>query len=417
MDVRKDNAEREVLGAALVNKRAAALACSLRETDFVNQKHKLIFSAIKRLHDGGCDVDPITVEDALGSKRDAAGGFKYLNELVLGTVSPANVENHIRIVKEQSQRRGFIAGMGKVVSAASSGDDYLAEAQRVLDETINSSASELHPIGDDIMPALDYMYSETATIKTGYIMLDAMLNGIKAGQLVLLAGTTRTGKTAFALNVALNVAETGRRVVIFSLEMSKNELIQRLITIKSGISFYEQIEDTDLAIEYVRAADELKDAPIYIDDKGGVTMEYIRSQCYAVKPDLVIIDYLGLVRTDKRNTREQEVSELTHALKAFAKEISCPILLLSQLNRRADYRESGEPRLSDLRESGAIEQDSDTVLLLHRPALYDDSADKAACVLNVAKNRNGISGKIPLEWDGAHFKFKDEEYKGGTPFD
>ncbi len=420
MEIKRDNAERNVLGAALVDNRAAALVCTLRDSDFVDKRHRLIFSAIKEIQGSGGAVDVITVETALGSNLDSAGGFKYLNELVLDTITAANVEYHIRIVQEQSQRRGFIAGMGKVLSAASSGDDYLAEARRVVDETVRYSSVNLNPISEDIQPALEYIFSETAALKTGFLMLDATLGGLKAGQLILLAGTTRTGKTAFALNVAFNASAAGRRVIVFSLEMGKNELIQRLIAIKSGINAYEQRgnrEDTDLLYEYLEAAERLKELPIYIDDKGGVTLEYIRSQCYAVKPDLIIIDYLGLIHTDRRNTREQEVSELTHGLKAFAKEIDCPILLLCQLNRRADYRESGSPRLSDLRESGAIEQDSDVVLLLHRPALTDDSADKNVCILDVAKNRNGVQGKIPLKWDGPHFKFDDPVDEGPNPFD
>lgn len=412
-----DSAERSVLGAAMLDPRAAALACNLRDTDFNPGPNRLIFAAIKKVHGEGGKVDPLTVMDALGGDLARVGGIEHLTRITLDTISAANVEWHIQIVREQRQRREFISGMGKALNAATAGDDYLADARKVMEDITRQSGSTLQPIREDMADALEYMYSNSAAMQTGYVMLDAVISGFRAKQLIVLAGTTRTGKTAFALNIALNVSARGNRVLVFSLEMGKEELIQRMVAIESGVNFQEQFGTPALVQEFMDCAERLKERPIYIDDRGGVSMEYVRSQCYAVKPDLVIIDYLGLMRTEKRGTREQEVSELTHALKAFAKEIERPILLLCQLSRRADQREKEPPRLSDLRESGAIEQDADCVILLHRPALADEHADKTRVIVDVAKNRNGMGGKIELKWDGPHFKFWDMETDEATPFE
>lgn len=220
------------------------------------------------------------------------------------------------------------------------------------------------------------------------------------------------GKTSFAMNIALNVAQN-ERVAVFSLEMTRKELLQRAVISVANVN-EDEMNQHPAAQEAIKvAARTVKGLKLYIDDKAGVTVDYIKAQCYRIKPALIVIDYLGLIKTNqkKSGTREQEISEVTRSVKVMAKDLNAPVMLLAQLNRGVDIRKDKKPVLSDLRESGSIEQDADIVLFLHRPQVYDEKADPKEAILDIAKHRNGQSGALEMQWDGAHFRYSDKEAK------
>lgn len=393
----------------LIDPHAVELACSLDRADFTDDQNADLFDMMKILHESGCAVDVVTVTDVMPDISPLR-----LTDLMRETPSSAGSEDWIRIIREKRQRRDFVRGMDAVVRGALQGDEFIAGAKKVIDEIVNLGSSDIRPAGEYVDDALDSMGKPDGRgINTGFIWLDNYLHGLKPGQLIVIAGCTRMGKTSFAMNIALHVAQK-ERVAVFSLEMTRKELIQRAIVSIANVNEDEMNQHPDAGKELSIAAERVKGMNLYIDDKAGVTTDYIKAQCHRIKPAMVVIDYLGLIRTNakKNGTREQEISEVTRLVKVMAKDLSCPVLLLSQLNRGVDLRKDKRPVLSDLRESGSIEQDADIVLLLHRPYEFDSEADPKAAIVSVAKHRNGQSGDIDMQWDGAHFRYSDREVKG-----
>lgn len=408
------DAERSILGAMLIDARAVELACDLTPAHFTNRQNAELFEIMKALHDGGTTIDIVTITDVMPDIK-----VTWLTQMMNETPSIVGVEDYIRIVKERHQRRSFILGMERAVKAATNGNEYIADAESVLNETINLGSADVRPVGEYVEEAYQSLgRKDKSGLKTGFLWLDNTLHGLKPGQLIVVAGCTRMGKTSFAMNVALDVAQH-QRVAVFSLEMTRKELLQRAIISVANVNEDEMNQHPDAQDALNLAALAVKSLDLYVDDKAGVTVDYIKAQCHRIKPALIVIDYLGLVRTRQRKngTREQEISEVTRSIKVMAKELNAPVLLLAQLNRGVDVRKDKQPVLSDLRESGSIEQDADIVLFLHRPIEYDDKADPRAAIIDIAKHRNGQSGEIEVQWDGAHFKYSDKEATSGkTPW-
>jgi len=407
-------AEESVLGSMLISQRAVELACDLDSADFTTPQNKALFENMIALYASGSSVDTVTVISAMPGVD-----VPWLTGLTMGTPSAANVEHYIRIVRQARQRREFTGGMSGVIQAAADGGEFIAAAEDVLSGIIAIGSKDILPAGEYVDAVIEQLGKPRKVgIPTGFVMVDLKLKGLRPGQLVVIAGTTGMGKTSFAMNVAMNVAKK-KRVAVFSLEMTREELIGRAIVSLANVNESEMGQAREAA-EAIRAAGKaFKALDMYIDDKGGATVEYIKAQCHRIKPALIVIDYLGLMdmRQRKGGTRENEVSATTRALKVLAKECKCVVLLLAQLNRGVDNRADKKPVLSDLRESGSIEQDADIVMFLHRPGKYDEKADQKAAVLDIAKHRNGQAGAIELSWDGPHFKYSDKEEKGATPFD
>lgn len=405
-------AECSVLGAMLISPRALELACdSLDDADFTLPCHVELFKLMYTLHQRGIAVDTVTIVEAARGKLDEIGGLHYISDLAISMPTAANVEFYIAYVRENRQRREFIDGMQQVIASATEGNEYIAAAQGVVDKVVRLGSTQIEPVGSAVMGAVESLGRVSSGLMTGFIALDFTIHGLKAGQLIVVAGCTRMGKTSFALNVALHVASQKHSVAVFSLEMTQEELLQRAVVSLAEINQYEVGQDEAAMMAVLDAAAVVGEMPLYIDDRSGVTVDYIKGQCHRIKPELVVIDYLGLIRTKQRknSTREQEIAEITRSLKVMAKDLHCPVMLLAQLNRGVDKRADKVPVLSDLRDSGAIEQDADIVIFLHRPAEFDRNADAKAAVLNVAKHRNGVTGDIDMQWDGEHFKYKDAE--------
>ncbi len=407
-------AEESVLGSMLISQRAVELACDLDVEDFTTQQNRALFENMIALTACGSRVDIVTVTNAMPDVD-----VVWLTGLTLYTPSAANVEYYIRIVRERRQRREFYGDMSQVLQSVTEGGEFISEAETVLNKVIALGSKDIRPAGEYVDAVLaQFGKPRQGGIKTGFFFADSRLKGLRPGQLVVVAGTTGMGKTSFAMNVALNVAME-KRVAIFSLEMTREELIERAVISLANVNESEMGQSPDAVKAIQSAGKSFRDLDLYIDDKGGAAVEYIKAQCHRIKPALIVIDYLGLMsmRQRKGGTRENEVSATTRALKVLAKECKCVVLLLAQLNREVDRRTDKKPMLADLRESGSIEQDADIVMFLHRPGKYDEKADQKAAVLDIAKYRNGQTGAIELSWDGAHFRYSDKEISGATPFD
>jgi replicative DNA helicase len=407
-------AEESVLGSMLISQRAVELACDLDSEDFTSPRNRELFEHMIALSASGSSVDLVTVINAM---PDA--DVPWLTGLTINTPSAANVEHYIRLVRDARQRREFAGDMSGVIQSVAEGGEYISAAEAVLNKVIALGSKDIRRAGEYVDAVIaQFGKKREWGIRTGFLFADANLRGLRPGQLVVIAGTTGMGKTSFAMNVAMNVAKE-KRVAVFSLEMTREELISRAIVSLANVNESEMGQAREAA-EAIRAAGKaFKALDMYIDDKGGATVEYIKAQCHRLKPALIVIDYLGLMdmRQRKGGTRENEVSATTRALKVLAKECKCVVLLLAQLNRGVDNRADKKPVLSDLRESGSIEQDADIVMFLHRPGKYDEKADQKAAVLDIAKHRNGQAGALELSWDGPHFRYSDKEEKGATPFD
>lgn len=415
------DAERAVMGAALMSAEAHARArTELIAEDFSTDAHKLLFNAICRIYDNGKALDPITLADELGSELNAAGGMAYITELVTTTITASNVEHHIQIVRESSKKRMFFADISNVITAMKDGStDYLEQTQQAIEKAQGKVAAEVGMIGDCVLEAFtEICEGRKRGLDTGFAVLDQTISGLNKGHVCIVAGRPSMGKTSFAANIAANVALEGKSVAFFSLEQPSKDITKRMLISLSGCT--EQDAHKMHSGSLAKLAEALETVSKWnmgvIDD--AYTLDRIRECCYSLKRktkalDLVVIDYLGLIKTKgrKNGTREQEVSELSRNIKLLARELDCPIILLSQLSRAPEQRTDHKPILADLRESGSIEQDADEVIFLYRPAVYSSLSDGKEAIISVAKNRNGKTGEIDAEWDGEHFKYTDAVFE------
>jgi replicative DNA helicase len=417
-------AEQSVLGSILIDRDAIVeVAEFLRPEDFYRQQNGLIYGAMIELFERREPIDIVTVAETLERKDelDAIGGRSYLSSLSNETPTAVHAVQYARIVERKAVLRNLISAAGKI---AGIGYEDPAEIQEAIDRAetelfsvserrIHAGFSPLRSLLHEAFDRLDYLHShrgEISGVRTGFTELDAMTTGLQKSDLIIVAARPSVGKTSLALNIAESAAvRDGKSVGIFSLEMSKEQLVLRLLSsvgdidsqrLRSG--FLEEMDFTRVA----SAMTSLSEARVYIDDTPNISTMELRTKARRLQAeaglDLVIVDYLQLMQattTSRDANRVQEVSEISRGLKALARELSVPVIALSQLSRQPEMRESKEPRLSDLRESGAIEQDADLVIFLWREkerGQDDEVSDVEEINLHLAKHRNGPTGRVKL---------------------
>lgn len=423
-------AEQAVLGAILLEGDALITVMErIQPLDFYKAAHQRIFEAMVEVGEGQEAVDIITVTARLQDKQqiDEVGGVSYLSQLASSVPTAANVDYYAQIVEEKSLLRRLIRTATEIVSEgyASSDDvgELLSEAEhRILEISNRRSSSGFIPIGDVLMEVferVEFLYNHkggTTGIPSGFEELDKMTSGFQKSDLIIVAARPSVGKTAFALNIAQNVGVRAKEsVAIFSLEMSAAQLVQRIICAEANVDAGRMrtgfLEEDDWH-KMTMAISALSTADIYIDDSPTLTVAEIRAKCRRLKQEkglgLIIIDYLQLIHGRGRSgeNRQQEVSEISRALKAVARELEVPVIALSQLSRGVEQRQDKRPMMSDLRDSGSIEQDADIVAFLYRDDYYDKESEKQNIIeIIIAKQRNGPVGTVELVFLKNYNKF------------
>ena len=427
-------AEQSVLGSVLSSPQAVGEACEiLGADDFFFTQNKEIYSCVLELFNGNTPVDIVTVSDKLNQhdKLDAVGGVPYLSSLVLSVPTTGNVEYYARIVKDKATLRRLIYATQGVMSMAYDEQDATERIidraeQLMLDISSNNDQSDIIHISEIMETAYDDMVQNSLTkgtvtgISTGFNYINNSTGGLHGGELIIIAGRPGMGKSSFAVNIAEHVAINDNvTVAIFNLEMSKSMIVNRIICSQALVDSQNvrrgefQPEDWQQICSVI---DKLSGAPIYIDDSSSITVSEIRAKCRRLKQTknlgLVVIDYLQLMQSSKKtDNRQQEISEISRSLKILAKELDVPVIALSQLSRTSESRSDKRPMLSDLRESGAIEQDADLVMFLYRDDYYNkESAEKNIAEVIIAKQRSGSTGTIKLGWQGRYTKFVNIDY-------
>lgn len=429
-------AEMSVLGVCFLNKYALEKVVEEVEASmFYNDANQKIFSALVELHKNSTPVDITTVKNELDKQKNlnAIGGLDYISEVIDSVATTANLDSYIKIIKEKAIRRRLIDTATDIITDTYEEEKELAvlldnSEKRISDVAKSRASSELTPISEALRQAqanleiLAQNKSEITGLATGFYDLDKATSGLHGGELIILGARPAVGKTAFALNIATNAAmSTDKAVAIFNLEMNSEQLVNRMISAVGGIEGDKlktgSLNHNDWK-KYNEAMSELADTNIYIEDDVSVTGPEIRAKCRRLANSekglaLVVIDYLQLVTTGGRSeSRQVEVSEISRSLKKMAIELDVPVIALAQLTRGAEQRkESNQPRLVDLRESGSIEQDADLVLFLNRQDYFEEkSAEKKQTIvptdLIIAKHRRGSTGLIELlfELDKSCFK-------------
>ncbi|MBR3512461.1 MAG: replicative DNA helicase [Clostridia bacterium] len=423
------DAEQAILGSMLTDKDAVIAALEiLKEDAFYREDNKIIFRAITNLYLRNEPIDIITVKAELVEMGDLekAGGIEYLAELPLKVPTTANIERYVKIVEEKYILRNLISTSNELIALGydetEEVDSIMDVAERRIFDLAQKKNSKGYTSMKDVLVnsfvELEKLYNmkgNIAGIPTGFNDLDVKLAGLHNSDLIILAARPAMGKSAFAINIAANVAvQSNVPVAIFNLEMSKEQIGNRILCSEAMVDSNKirtgQIDDEDW-VKLAGTIGRLSDAPIYIDDTPGITITEIRAKCRKLKLEkeigLVVIDYLQLIAgTGKAGSREQEISEISRSLKILAKELEIPVIAISQLSRGAEKREDKRPMLSDLRESGAIEQDADIVMFLYRDDYYnEDSEKKNVAEVIVAKQRSGSTGTVELAWLPSYTKF------------
>ena len=422
-------AERAVLGCLLLDAEAVhAIRDVLRPEDFYAEKHQQLYRAAVALADRGEPIDMLTLPDQLerSSGVGRAGGMDYIAELTLVVPSAASVKHYAEIVMAHAQRRRLISAGGEVTRLGFDLSRPVREAIDSAEQTVfaigeqqrSDEATHIAPIVRETWALLERRLHENKLVHgvpTNFSKLDMLTQGLQPGELVILAARPSVGKTSFALNIARNAAVlAGRPVVIFSLEMSKQSLVQRLICSEAKVDSYllrtGQADPTAFQ-KIAKAMDTLTQAELWIDDTPALTIASLRSRARRMKAQhsiaLIVVDYLQLMQGGRQDSRVQEVSDISSGLKAIAKELQVPVLALSQLSRESERRENKRPQLSDLRDSGSIEQDADVVLFLYREGMHNREIDRAKTDLIVAKNRNGPVDDLKLVFIDSQTAFRE----------
>lgn len=427
-------AEQAVIGSMLTDKDAVISAIeTLKEEDFYREDHKAIYSAILSLYAKSEPIDIITVKAELieNGNFERVGGLEYLASLPERVPTTSNVEKYIKIVDEKAMLRSLINSANELVAL---GYDETEDVDRIMDmaekkifdlsQKKNSKGyTSIKDVLVESFAKLEELYNQKGKLSgtpTGFADLDLRTSGLHDSDLIIVAARPAMGKSAFAINIATNVAlQAGKGVAIFNLEMSKEQVGNRILCSEAMVDSNKirtgQVEDDDW-VKLASTLGRLSEAPIYIDDTAGISIMEIRAKCRKLKIEkdigLVVIDYLQLIQGsgNRNSSREQEISEISRSLKILAKELNIPVIALSQLSRGVEKRDDKRPMLSDLRESGAIEQDADIVIFLYRDDYYnEDSEKKNVAEVILAKHRGGSTGTVDLAWLPSYTKFANLE--------
>ncbi len=431
-------AEEAVLGAILVNPEVITKVVeTLRPESFYKPAHRYVYEAMLQLFNTNERIDIVSVSDVLSynSQLETVGGRAFINDLSYKTITTSNIEYYARIVQEKAVKRALINAGSEIVSFGydlNPIDESLENSEKLIFDIASKKATtDLHHIKDLVLNTyekIEYRYEhkdELLGLRTDFYELDTMTSGLQKSDLIILAARPSMGKTAFALNIAQNVAIKEKvPVAIFSLEMSKEQLVQRMLCSQAEVDTQRlktgnmQSKDWD---KLASAMNDFAQAPIYIDDTSGCTLTDIRAKCRRLKMEqnnlgLVVIDYLQLMEGSGREERMQQISAISRGLKTLARELDIPVIALSQLSRAVESRTDKRPMLSDLRESGAIEQDADIVMFIYRDEYYkkndeeeeiSKAASKGESEIIIAKHRNGPVGTVKLLFQANITKFKN----------
>ena len=437
-------AEQSVLGGLLLENEALdKIADLIASGDFYRHDHRVIYEHISRLIEHNKPADIVTVAESLEStaQLSGVGGISYLGALAQNTSSAANSRRYAEIVRERAVMRSLVEVGSSIAESAFSpqGKDaaqLLDEAEARIFEIAEGGKRSTQGFIDiktllpQVADRIDQLFqrdnaSDVTGIPTGFADLDSMTSGLQPGDLVIVAGRPSMGKTAFSLNIAENVAlDTGLPVAVFSMEMGATQLAMRMIGSVGRLDQHRmrtgRLEDEDW-VRLTTALGKLNDAPMFIDESAGLNALEVRARARRLhrqcgKLGLIVIDYLQLMAATRQGeNRATEISEISRALKALAKELDVPVVALSQLNRGLEQRPNKRPVMSDLRESGAIEQDADVILFIYRDQVYNpDSPDKGTAEIIIGKQRNGPIGTVRLTFLGEHTRF--ENFAGGNAF-
>lgn len=422
-------AEQSVLGAMIVeNEVIYEVSEILNGDEFYKEAHKILYNIIIEIHNEGKPVDVITLMDTLKSREliEAVGGISYITDLVSSVPTVSNAKHYAKIIEEKYLLRSLISASNKIMDKCYTQQDDVEEVLNDAEKSIfdisqkkkNEDFEAIKPIIERSFDQIEHVFKfkgDTTGIPSGFTDLDSKTSGFQKGDFILVAARPSMGKTAFVLNIALHAAlRAGKSVAIFSLEMSKEQLVYRMLCSEANVDMLKlrtgELDDEDW-IRLARAASPMSKASIFIDDTPGISIVEMRSKCRRLKMekglDLIMVDYLQLMSGGRKSeSRQQEVSEISRSLKALAKEMNAPVIALSQLSRAPEARSDHRPILSDLRESGSIEQDADLVMFLYRDEYYNkDSEKKNIAEVIIAKQRNGPTGTVELAWLGQYTKF------------
>ncbi|MEN1966556.1 replicative DNA helicase [Lentibacillus sp. N15] len=429
-------AEQAVIGAIFLEPDAFSQASErLMPEDFYRASHQRIFETMMRLSDLGEPIDLVTVTTSLSNAKllDEVGGVSYLTDVAGSVPTAANISYYSKIVEEKSILRRLIRTATDIVTTGFTREDevndVLNEAEKnILEVSQRQSSGAFKSIKDVLIEVYDDIemlhnhQADVTGVPTGYRDLDQITSGFQPNDLIIIAARPSVGKTAFALNIAQNVAiNTDENVAIFSLEMGAEQLVQRMLCAEGNIDAQRlrtgSLEADDWG-KLTMAMGSLSNAGIYIDDSPGIRVSEIRSKCRRLKQEhglgMILIDYLQLIQgsINSRENRQQEVSEISRALKGLARELNVPLIALSQLSRGVEQRQDKRPMMSDLRESGSIEQDADIVGFLYRDDYYDQESEKQNIIeIIISKQRNGPVGTVELAFVKEYNKFVDLDHR------
>lgn len=427
-------AEQTVIGAVLLDKDVLSTAMNYVKPDsFFVTMHKELFAIIIRLFTLGVDSDIITVLDEAVKEKvfdSSKTGKEYLSTIVESVPSTHNIESYCKIVEEKYYIRTLITTSREIIEMCSSGENSATQLldyaeQRIYDIRQGKETDGITKIDEVVMDAYDELGRKSGPDKekylgarSGFSDLDSVITGLNKSDLLIVAARPAMGKTSFVLNMAANVCRStkGKEVVIFSLEMSKEQLVTRMLSSESLVDSDHLMKGTISSEEWVKlakGAQRLSDMDIYLDDTAGITVVQMKAKLRRMQHlGLVIIDYLQLMNSSRKiDNRVNEISEMTRQLKLMAKELNVPVITLSQLSRSVESRTDKRPILSDLRESGSIEQDADIVMFLYRDAYYnkEKSPDQTLAECIVAKNRHGETGTVNLRWNSQYTLFLSDD--------
>ena len=424
-------AEQAVIGSMLIDPECVPTVIEqLRPEDFYIEENRRIFETIYSMFNHAMRIDAVTVLDQLKSAGfyDDAGGRAYLMQLMELTPTSANVREYASIVRDKSMLRAIAIAGAEIERLALSEEGSASELAELAEQKIYNvrqgreikGLSHIKSVIMDLYEQLDERSrsdSDISGISTGFRDLDYALTGLNKSDLILVAARPGMGKTAFALNIALNAAKASKKdVVVFQLEMSKDQLASRFLASEALIES-QKLKTGNLGeddwIKIARTTNALAKTKIYVDDNPAITVAEIKAKCRRLGDGLglIVIDYLQLMQSGKKNdNRTQEVAEISRSLKIMAKELNVPVVCLSQLSRAAEQRAEKKPILSDLRESGAIEQDADIVMFIYRDDYYNDESEhKNVAEIIIAKNRHGATGSVYLQWIGQYTTFSSQD--------